>query len=130
RDLGPGQVYIPNATTSALHGAMIEHAVATNRVAILDVPDTATVATLTALADANDGVIDYSNVAKLVGPWVIGPGPETAPTSERTIPYGAIECGITARNDNAGVPCNQPPSGRHGISRWATDVAREWNADD
>src|ERR1035437_6168090 len=46
KDLGPGNVSAPGRTTDPAHTQLCDHAAANNRVAIMDAPDTPTIATL------------------------------------------------------------------------------------
>lgn len=120
KDLGPGQVLAPGRTTDPIYEALADHAEATNRVALLDGADTATLATLTTAAA---GITD-SRRAALFAPWYIAPG--VAGGSERTIPPSAVLAGLIARSDaNTGNP-NQAAAGINGQARYVTGVTHSW----
>lgn len=99
RSLGPGQVSAPGRTTQASGSALLAHAQANNRVALLDLPDTATVGTLTSAAALlrADGNADYGAA---FGPWVQVPG--IVPGTTRTVPYSAVQAGLESRRDQIG----------------------------
>lgn len=128
-DLGPGQVSIPGATTLAAWQGTGEHALATNRVAYLDV----------AVDDA-DAVIDdvaafraLGDVAKVSAFF---DGAETIPGlvsgTVRTVPASARAMGQAARVDALGNP-NVAAAGERGIAAFVigttsaarTDAERE-----
>lgn len=109
-DLGPGQVLSPGSTDATVAGELLTHAAdrANNRFAILDGPDSATVATITAAAAALAG--DTAKYGEFWVPNGIGRGPGVGSTQH--IPYSIIQAALYARNDNAGVPRSQPPAGK------------------
>ncbi len=122
RDLGPGQVAAPGATTDTDHTNLLDHAQAHNRFALLDFADTATDATLlTAATNARDANARWGAVFV---PWAIVPG--LAPKTTRTVPYSAIEAGIIARNDSLGLSPNVPAAGRNGESIYATGLTQTY----
>lgn len=129
KDLGPGQVSMPGRSTATSHANLIAHAVAKNRVAILDMADTGDRATLVTAAGV-DRAVSGSDHATAFAPWALIPGLTTGTT--RTVPYSGIAAGIMARNDNAGVSPNQPsagvalsPSGDgYGASRYAIGLTQ------
>lgn len=109
-DLGPGQVSYPGRTTTAAHTALLTHAQSHNRVALLDAPDTATVGTLTAAADAQRPTTDHlERFGGLFAPWDVVPG--LVPASTRTVPPCARVAGQMARLDSAGNSPNVPAAG-------------------
>lgn len=125
RDLGPGQVSLPGQTSTTLHQAQLAHASTTNRVALLDVPNTSVAATLKAAAVAlqSDGNASYG---ALFGPWV--PITGIAPGTTRTVPYSAIEAGIIARTDKYGNPGKAAAGGSY-PSLYALSVPSFTDAD-
>lgn len=127
-DLGPGQVAVPNATTTAAHQAILAACAEGFRSALLDFPDTGTVATLTAAADAlKDGETDHAGA--VFGPWAVVPG--VAAGTDRTVPWSAVQAGMIARNDAAGLSPGQPAAGRHGIPAWVIGLSQEpWSEAD
>lgn len=126
RALGPGQVSIPGRTTAAAHAALLAHADATNRIALLDAADTPTVATLTAAAgglraDPN------ARYGALLAPWGVAPG-LTAGTT-RDIPLSPIQAALIARSDATGTP-NQAAAGVRGESRYLVGLTQSWTDDE
>jgi hypothetical protein len=120
KDLGPGQVFVPGAfgQAAATYTALLAHAAANNRIALLDAAPDADTAALTALAgtltpDAN------ARYAALFAPAAIDPGVAGAAT--RTVPWSAHEAGIMARNDASYTP-NIAAAGVNGRSRFAIDL--------
>ncbi len=119
-DLGPGQVFVADPTLAAspdTQTALLAHAAATNRVALLSCADgnaAALAAVGTALqADPN------ARYGALFAPSAVVPG-VTAGTT-RTVPYPAVEAGIIARNDTA-YTANQPAAGVLGQTLYAIDL--------
>lgn len=128
KDLGPGQVSSPGRTTAAAQGQLLDHAEANNRVALLDLADTATKATLTAAA-ATLLALDNGRYGAAFAPWAVIPG-ITAGTT-RTVPYSAIQAGLIARNDGFGVSPNQPAAGDLGVAQYATGLSQPaWSDSD
>lgn len=119
-DLGPGQVSYPGATTAAMHTILRAAAKAMNREAILDLPDTPTQATMTAvLAGVND---EYSAA---FAPWVTVPGIIAGTT--RIVPPSALVAGLIARSESLGVSPNQPAAGANGEARFALGVTQVYD---
>jgi hypothetical protein len=121
KDLGPGQIFIADPTLAAVvdnQSALLAHALANNRVALLSCADgdAASITTAgTALqTDAN------ARYGALFAPSATVPGVVAGTT--RTVPYAAVEAGIIARNDVSYSP-NQPAAGELGQSVFALDVA-------
>jgi phage tail sheath protein FI len=126
KDLGPGQVSAPGRTTAQAQTDLLDHAAARNRVALIDLPDTATVSTLTAAA-ATLRALTNSRYGGAFAPWAVIPGIATG--TQRVIPPSAIVSGIIARNDSAGLSTNVPAAGGNGIARYATDLSQGTFAD-
>jgi phage tail sheath protein FI len=124
KDLGPGQVSMPGRTTTQAHRDTLEHAIASNRVALLDGPDTAVVATLQTSGQSFRSAVDatLARFGIMMAPWVKVPGITLGTT--RTVPPSAIVAGLIARNDGAEVNQNVPSAGDLGISRWAIDLSQ------
>jgi len=120
KDLGPGQVWIADHTLAgdaANQSALLAHAAATNRVALLTTADgTAAALEAAAAALATDA---NARFGALFAPSAIIPG-VTAGTT-RTVPYAAVEAGIIARND-ATFTANQPAAGDLGQCVFVIDV--------
>lgn len=128
-DLGPGQVAMPGRSTAAAHANLIAHAVANNRRYLLDFADSGDRATLVTAAGV-DRLVSGSSYGAAFAPWAIIPGLTSGTT--RTVPYSAIQAGIIARNDNAGVSQNQPSAGvTYGVSRYAIGLSQApWSEGD
>jgi phage tail sheath protein FI len=122
RDLGPGQVSVPGRTTATAMAIIAAHAEATNRVGILDGPNTNVVATLTALATPGTITPNQERITALFAPWVVVPG--VAGGANRTIPPSGIVAGLMAKNDSGGITPNQPSAGQLGISAYGLDVSQ------
>lgn len=116
KDLGPGQCASPGRTTDTAHSLIIAHAQATNRVAVLDLPDSATVATLQASAAAA-----RDKGAAVFAPWITVPGVASGPF--RVVPPSALICGLCGRNDPT-YGANHPAAGRFGFSNFAYDLSQ------
>jgi phage tail sheath protein FI len=112
-DFGPGQVSAPGRTTDPGHQQLVTHAGAHRRVAILDAPDTATLATLQASA-LGARVGTSSKFGSMYWPWQIIPGVVSGST--RSVPPSALIAGLLARNDNAGLGPDQAAAGDQGVS--------------
>jgi phage tail sheath protein FI len=124
-DLGPGQVSAPGRTTAESQENLLTHAGERNRVALLDGTDTETVGTLISQA-ATLRAIDNARFGGLFGPWAVIPG-LTAGTT-RTVPYSAVQAGLTARSDVGGNP-NEAVAGVSHVARYATDLSQAaWTA--
>lgn len=124
-DLGPGQVGAPGRTTSVGQLQVVAHAVLNNRFALLDAPDTATVTTITAAAQALYAAPNKGRrYWQMFAPWDIVPG--VTYTTLRTVPPIAAQAAAYSRQDAFGNP-NQPPSGaknNRGVRRWAVDLSQ------
>lgn len=123
--LGPGQISAPGTTTSAIQQAVLDHAAANNRVAILDGASNATSSGLVSQAAGFTG--EGRKHGCLVGPWAIVPGITSDTT--RTIPYSGILAGIIARNDGGGATplVDTAPAGDAGYSSFALDLVSHWD---
>lgn len=128
RDLGPGQVSVPGRTTAATRLAVANHALATNRIAILASTNTATVATLTGDATIASITEDAEERTSLWTPWITVAGLTSGTT--RTVSPECLVAGSMARNDGDGVSQNQPSAGIYGIIDEALDVAASFNEAD
>lgn len=121
QSLGAGQVSVPGSTTATIHNALVAHANANNRVALLDSPDTPTVGTLAALRAAVTA--GGPEVAGIFAPWVQVPG--VVPRTIRTVPPSAVVAALIARSDSRNST-NVPPAGGNGVASYALAVSREW----
>jgi len=119
-DLGPGQILIADATLAAVQAnqsALLAHAAACNRVALLTCAD----GTAAQLQSAGQALQQDANgrYGALFAPSAVVPGVVAGTT--RTVPYSAVEAGIIARNDLAYNP-NQAAAGVLGQTLYAIDV--------
>lgn len=117
-DLGPGQVSMPGRTTDVAHAALNAHALANNRVALLDAPDTPTVATLTTSAV---NARTNGRWGGLFAPWYVVPG--YVPNTTRTVPPSAVLAGLLAKND-VQFNSNVAAAGKNGESSYALDLSQ------
>jgi phage tail sheath protein FI len=115
-DLGPGQILAPGRITTTGHTQLVAHAESNNRVALIDLQDTATVATLDAAV-----VACRSRFAAAFAPWVVYPG--LAGGTVRTVPPSALIAGLCAKNDPS-LGTNRPSAGVSGISSYAIDLSQ------
>lgn len=121
KDLGPGQVFIADpllAADAANQSALLAHAAACNRVALLSCPD-GTSAQIIAAGEALQ-LDANSRYGALYAPSATVPGVVAGTT--RTVPYTAVQAGILSRNDVSYSP-NQAAAGDLGQSLFALDVA-------
>lgn len=119
QDKGPGQVAAPGRTTTAAHTALVAHAKANNRHALIDLADTSTVSTLTTEVanHRTDG-----RYAEAFAPWAVVPG--IAEGTERTVPYSAVQAGMIARSEGVGNSPNVAVAGDNGRSLYAIDLSQ------
>lgn len=122
RTKGPGQVAIPGETVTAIHTALLAHAKANNRFALIDLPDTAVVADLVA-ATASLKTLDSASYGLALAPFAKVAG--TVPGTLRTVPYSAIQLGVESRRDSVASP-NRAAAGRDFPSRSAVDLNQVW----
>lgn len=118
RDLGPGQVSFPGRTTVNAHLALQAHALANNRIAILDAPNVAVKATL---LTSLDGVRGNGKWSGMFWPWDTVPGVVDA--TDRVIAPSARVAGNIARVDASGSP-NTPAAGENGQARYANGLSQ------
>jgi hypothetical protein len=126
--LGPGQVAAPGYSTTAVHQAVLAHADAMRRVALLDLPDTPSAATLVAAVQALS-TAQGVRYGQALAPWLIYPGPAGVPV---TAPYSGVQAALIARGDATTGNPNEAAAGVNGIHRGTlglsqtyTDVDRE-----
>jgi phage tail sheath protein FI len=116
-DAGPGQVSCPGATSAIRHQQLLDHAAANNRVALLDLPDSGSAATLLS-ATATDG---FSHYGAAFAPWMVCPGVVSGTT--RTIPPSPFVAGRICKVDpeyGAGTPA----AGAKGILVFPTALSQ------
>jgi phage tail sheath protein FI len=136
-NLGSGQVSAPGHTSGVGYVSLNAHAVAFNRVPLLDVADSATASTLVTQAttfQSASGVTDPSYGA-LFGPWVVIPGIPTAlPASSafvptRAVPPSSFAAAVMAKSDLTN-DTNTPAAGPNGVSTYALGVTQTYNQTD
>lgn len=123
--LGPGQVSAPGLTDAATHQAVLDHVLATNRVAVLEAAqgDSDTLA-----SDAS--LLRLHEAAKFGSFWApVATIPGIASGTSRTVGFASIEAGIIARNDVSYNP-NVPSAGTLGVSRYALDLSDLYTDDE
>jgi phage tail sheath protein FI len=126
-DLGPGQILIADPALAVVadnQAALLAHAKATNRVALISCAD-GNAAALTAVATALK-LDQNARYGALFAPSAVIPGVVAGTT--RTVPYTAVAAGIIARNDVAYTP-NQPAAGALGQAVNVLDVQRFTDAE-
>lgn len=124
-----GFVAAPGQTTDAIHEALVAHALAYFRVAVLDSADTATVADLTAdAASVTDE--EGANTGSLFVPWPQISG--AAAGSTVTVPPSSLLIGLYRRNDGRGESINQAAAGpQWGTAPdWVTGLSQTFDTDD
>lgn len=120
KDLGPGQIDACGDGRSQMHAILGAHALAFNRMALCDPPDTATAATITALGLAIRTLgRDVARHCIVLGDWLTVPG--ATPGTTQSVPPSAIYSGLCARNDALGNP-NVSIAGPASYSRTALGV--------
>jgi hypothetical protein len=119
KDLGPGQVSAPGRTTDTGHTQLYAHAANNRRVAIIDLPDSATAATLK--TSVNAARLGNQRWGACFAPWDIVPGVIAGTT--RKVPPSARVAGNISRNDRANNP-NTPAAGDLGQALFATGLSQ------
>jgi len=119
KDLGPGQVLAPGRTSDPGHLQLTAHAQANGRVALLDLPDSATKATL--LASTSPATGGNGQYGAAFAPWVVIPG--VVANTTRIVPPSAVMAGVIARNDAATNP-NTPAAGDRGQLQFAVGLSQ------
>ena len=138
-NLGSGQVSAPghSGVSGAGYAAVVAHAYANNRVAVLDAPVGATGASAltTAATQAQSGATDPS-YASIFAPWLVAPGigsnnpGSVAPVFTRTVAPSALVAANMAANDTKN-DCNVSAAGvQNGNAVYATDVTATFSASD
>jgi phage tail sheath protein FI len=132
-NLDCGQVYVPDALSTADQVAVIAHAAANNRTAILQIADGTQTAVSTA-ADAIRSATINDDVAGAFGSWITVPGYVAGTT--RTSPLAAFALGLIARTDGyygnpghaaAGLQQFQAGTIRDALGLTRTFTGGEWD---
>lgn len=129
--LGPGQVSVPGDTTVAMAVALVEHAAATNRRAVLDLPDDPDGAVLRAHVAAVAAAVGDQTLRRFgafFGPWDITPG--RIPNTTRKLPPSGRVMGTIARSDAATGNPNLPAAGDNGIARTTIGLTQSYTDDE
>lgn len=126
KTLGPGQVSTPGTSTTAINSAILAHAEANNRVAVLDVAstDTTVSAMVSALATTRDDA--NAEFGAIFGPWVKIVG--VTPGTTRTVPMSGVMAGLMAQNDRY-RDAGQAVAGREYPLSYVTDFTDYTDAD-
>jgi hypothetical protein len=130
-DLGPGQVFAPGISTSAMATSLSQHAADNNRFALWDLPNSTSKATLLTAASAVTDLADASRLMIIGGYQKI---PALVAGVPRTVPRSGSVAGIIARNDIRFGNPNQAVAGDQGFSIgdsvFATDLVYKPTAAD
>ncbi|NAZ73854.1 hypothetical protein GTQ99_00215 [Kineococcus sp. T13] len=117
RGLGPGQVWIPGATSTNTRGALRTHAKEHNRIALLDDTDTSSATAAGTEAQSLQG----DEYAALFGPWHVVPGLLGGTT--RQVPPTAMAAALMARNDQT-RSANNAAAGVSGRARYVVGLTQ------
>lgn len=117
RDLGPGQVAAPGNDDDEVHAALLTHAAANNRRAILDEVVEASEGTLVGTATSLRGAT--ARYGMLCASWVVCPGVSLGTT--RKIPFSAVMVGLISRATAAGFPY-KAAAAKRGRAKWALEL--------
>lgn len=120
-ELGPGQVTAAGRTTSAAIATIANHAQAFRRVALGDLADTATSATLLTAA-ATHRALASSRWLSLYAPWAVIPG--ITGDTQRKVAYSAIQAGLIAQSDRFNPPAVAVAGRDNGSSLYATSLTQ------
>jgi hypothetical protein len=126
--MGPGQVACPGRTTTAVYTALLNFALATNRVALLDAVNGASAATIVTAATACQESATDPSYGTMCAPWITWPGIPTGtvvPAWPRQIPPSAATATVMAVND-ASNDCNIAAGGNNGILSQALGVVQNF----
>lgn len=121
KDLGPGQVAAPWFSSEDAQSALLDHAATHNRRAIPDLPD-GNADDLKAAALALRG--EAGRFGGVFGPFAVCPGVSRG--SRRTVPYSAVQLGLIARAEAAGVNPNRAAAGKYGRARYAFELTQHF----
>lgn len=127
---GAGNVSVPGATTSTVHIALLQHAEANNRFALLDSPNSSVEADLTSAAGAvRAGVTaEQAGFGFMAEGWYSIPGLTIGTT--RVVPPSAIVAALMSKRDGETRNPNEPAAGINGIPTFGLGPLRaEWSDD-
>lgn len=127
-DLGPGQVAMPGVTSAGAHAALLAHAEANKRNALIDFDDTNVVGTVVAAATALRA--DTGN--RFSGgfwPWDVAPG--DTPGTTRVVPPSARNAALFARAvRETGGEVGRPAAGGRYPATFVTGLSQAGISDD
>jgi hypothetical protein len=130
--LGPGQVSYPGGTSATDWNNLTTHAIAFNRVAYLDAPNTGTAATIQSQVTTFQAAVTDSSYAAIFAPWVVIPGVVntnasalTSPVFNRTVAPSAYAAACAAAND-ANADANNAAAGLAFASNYITGVTQTY----
>jgi hypothetical protein len=128
---GPGQVSAPGHTTVAGYESLTAHAYNFNRVAFLDVADSASASTLESQASSVQTGSATPDYAAMFAPWIIIPGLSSvnpnasSPVPNRVVPPSAFAAAVVAKSDQTN-DTNAPAAGNNGQSSYAVGVTQAY----
>ena len=125
KSYGPGQVFVADdalATTPDTHAALLAHAQATNRVALLEAPAATDAATLAAVGTALQANVN-ARYGALFAPHATIAG--VAAGTTRAVGYACLVAGMIARSDATNNP-TAPAAGVNGVSLSALDLTEHY----
>lgn len=124
-ELGCGQVAAPGVTEEAVQILVLAHAEKNNRFALIDLPNSTSVATLKSAAAALAKKTGARRGAAFSS-WAVIPG--LVPNTTRTSPWSTVQAGIIARNDASASPppVNEASAGENGKPRYVQSLAAEF----
>jgi hypothetical protein len=132
---GPGQVSAPGHTTAPGYTNLNAHAIAFNRVPLLDVADNSSAGPLLSQSSTFQGSAQNPSYGAFFAPWVQIPGifptnpAANSPIPLRTVPPSALAAALMARNDQTN-DANSPAAGPNGQSTYAVGVTHQYVASD
>jgi phage tail sheath protein FI len=119
--LGPGQIAAPGRTSSTVQLALLAHAAANNRYALIDLTDSSSPSTLASATAALAGANARYGMA--FAPWIQVQGIATGTT--RLVPPSAVAAGLLARTDGLLGP-GTPAAGEQGQSATAIGLSQNF----
>lgn len=121
-EYGPGQIMAPGRVTSSGYLQVMAHAIARNRFALLDAPDTGNDATIEAAAQ---GVFSAPGLARrfaqMIAPWTLAPGLTTY--TQRDVPPVALLAALYGRL-GSDPNVNRSAAGVNGQAQWVQDLSQ------
>jgi hypothetical protein len=125
-DLGPGQVAAPGQTTGTRQLMLVAHARLRNRHALIDLPDTPTIATLTsAMATINAAPTSGARFCSAYWPWAQTPALNGS-FGFRTVPWSMVQMGLFARAEAEGGDAGVAGAGeQNGVCRYVQGLSQD-----